>query len=231
METFEEGVVELETGPDVVVEDVPATPWYERPVSIDLFKIEELGEGVSELYNEVLANAGEIVGEKGFLDTGVMTGFAAYLEELSEVLVDVTPEEAEAISDILAPLLLDLDQGQFLLEQMGLTDSAMYGATQVMTEVLGAVFYGGKVAENDAEAGAEILGSIEPQISLLAGIFGDIISGFDASGEVDANLFNFFIDARDAASDVYQSVYNLSEAGGASVATDVAVEGTDNEDG
>jgi hypothetical protein len=221
--------VEIDSDPEIAVDDFAATPWYERPISVDLFKVEELGEGVSEIYTDVVANADQIVGEDGFLDTGVMTGFAAYLEELGGVLVDVTPEEAAAISDILAPLLLDLDQGLFQLEQMGLTDSALYGATQVMAEVLGAVFYGGKIADNNPAAGAEVLGSIEPQISLLGNIFGEIVDGYAASGEVDASLFNFFVDAKEAASDVYRSVYNLSVASSEPIDTPADAEGIDSE--
>ncbi|MEP3299196.1 MAG: hypothetical protein ABJO27_22435 [Pseudoruegeria sp.] len=222
-------VVEIEGGPDLLVDDAPSTQWYERPISTDLFKVEELGEGVSELYNEVIDNADSIIGEQGFFDTGVMTGFAAYLEEVGEALDGVTPEEAEAISDIIAPLLLDLDQGQFMLEQMGLTDSALYGATQVMTEVLGAVFYGGKVAETNAAAGADILNSIEPQITLLAGIFGEITDGYAATGVANADLFSFFIEARDAASDVYKSVYQLNEASVAPVLPKLVIDETEAE--
>lgn len=210
-------LVEMEGGGDIVVEvptDAPA-PWYEQSVSRNLVPLDGVGGRVSELYNAVVENAAEIVGERGFLETGVMTGFTAFLEELGEAISEITVGDAADISDVVAPLLLDLDQGQFMLEQMGLTDSALYGATQVMTEVVGSVYYAGQVAQNDPERGAELLKSIQPQVQLLGEVFGSIVDTFAETGELNFDIKTFFGEARALAGEIYESIYELNDVAAA----------------
>ena len=154
----------------------------DSPTSTDLFKIEELGEGVSELYNSVIENADQIISNEDFLESGVLTGFTAYLEELGETLEGLTPEEADLIDEVIAPLLLDIDQGLYELIEGGRTDNALFGASQVMAEVLGAVYYAAEIADDDPTVGLDILQGIAPQVVLLSETFNDIIETFTETG-------------------------------------------------